>query len=194
MSTQSQEDSIKEGKQRDEILFSFKAIGIAEIVLGILLIIFGILTVIFASMKYYFPVSLSGCGIWGGLCSVPAGVMSISTSNKVTYFSVGWSMLCSIFGSFFSFLICSISFGGAIESGNYGLNEIIFFNIFLFVFGISQLTLCIYSSVVFGRLYWSYPYHLRNQDFLCPCSLMSRNRTNFADVMYSTIASKKHDY
>jgi len=135
-----------------------------------------------------------GYGIWCGLFSIPAGVMSISASNKVTYFSVGWALICSVIGSFFAFLLCSLSLAGAIQAVESYFDEIFVFNFLLFIFGIAQFVLCIYTSVVFGRLYSSYPYHVRHQDTLYPCSMKSQYQENFAHVMYSTIASKKHDH
>ena len=198
MSLSSQEDSVKEGKEREEILFSFKAVGIAEITLGVTLLLIGIITVICASISHSWShvVSLSGCGIWCGLLSIPAGVMSLSTSNKVTYFSVGWTFISSITGSFFSLLLCILSIAGALHTLDYRFDEVTAFNIALFILGIAQLVLCIYTSIVFGRLYSNYPYHIRHQDFLCPCFCANhyQNQPSFGHVMYSTIASKKHDY
>ena len=195
MSSQT-EESIQEGKAREETLFSFKAIGAAVIGLGGLLFLLGMLTVIFASIRHswYHPLSLSGCGIWCGLFSIPGGIMSIAVANKATYFSAGWAMICSIFGSFFSFLLCSLSLAGAIEAVERSFDEVVVFNILLFIFGIAQLVLCCYNSVVFSRLSASYPYHVRKQDHLCPCSVNSQNQSSFGNVMYSTIVPKKHDY
>ena len=200
MSSPCQKDSIKEGKERDEILFLFKAVGIAEIVLSVVLLVIGLITVLCGWIAHnpgwhQHDVSLSGYGVWCGLFSIPAGVMSISTSSKVTYFSVGWAFITSIIGSFFSFLLCVLSLTGALETLlNDWFDETVVFNFALLIFGIAQIVLCSYTTVVFGRLYSSYPYHIRHQDFLCPCVIKYQNQTNFANVMYSTIASKKHDY
>jgi len=62
MSSQSQEDSIKEGQEREKVLFSFKAIGIVEIVLGGWLILLEILTVILAVVDNYWYHELSCVG------------------------------------------------------------------------------------------------------------------------------------
>ena len=65
MSPSSQEDSIKEGKEHEEISFSFKAVEIAEIMLGVTLLSVETVTLIFAMVGDYWSwaVSLSGCGI-----------------------------------------------------------------------------------------------------------------------------------
>ena len=196
MSSEAQQDSIKDGKQRDEILFSFKVIGIVEIALGIWLLLLGILTLIFACVNYSWGnrLSRSGYGIWCGLFSIPAGILSISTSSKVTYFSVGWSFICSMIGSFFSVMLCILSMAGGILSLSNGFSIVVVFNVVLFMFGVPQLVLCSYSSVVFGRLYYSYPYYVCHQDYLFPCFYMIPSQPNFANVMYSTLNAKKHDY
>ena len=197
MSSKTQEDDIKEGKLREEILNSFREIGIAKVVISILLFLIGILAEIFASIHYWHhplsPYLLSGYGIWCSIFGIPAGIMSISTSYKVTHFSVGWSMICSVIGSFFSFLLCCLSLAGVLLVMEWRYGDLAALNFLLFVFGVALFVLCLYCTIVFTRLYLSYPYHVRSQDFLCPC-FKHRSPSSFAHVMYSTIASKKHDY
>ena len=53
MSPSSQEDSIKEGKEHEEISFLFKTVEIAEIMLGVTLLSAETVTLIFAIVGDY---------------------------------------------------------------------------------------------------------------------------------------------
>ena len=188
-----QDNAIKDGKDRDEVLFSFKAVGITEIILAGWLIILGIIAAIVAAAagSYNHGVSLVCSGVWCGIFSLPAGIMSYITSQKVSYFNVGWSMICSIISSVFMFVLLILSFFAAVEH----VDVASVFNIMLVIFDLAQFSLNVYSSIVFGQLFANYPYHTfpGNELFSCYCCY-NRSPNNFAHVMYSNIAPKKHDY
>ena len=196
MTEEAEPSSAEKGKQRDEILFSFFAIGIAQLVLGGWLMLIEIIVIICASTSYpwMYNISLISPGIWCGVISIPAGIMSIAMSKKVTYFSIGWSLICSVVGAIFMLLLVCLSLAAAIQA-TMRINAVIVFNIILLISSIAQFTLCCYNSVVFGRLYTNYPHHVSRDNVLCPCCwCKSGPRDNFAHVMYSTIAPKKHDH
>ena len=67
--------------------------------------------------------------------------------------------------------------------------------IVLFICGLANITLCLYNAIVFGRLFTNYSHRVVEGNGLCPCCNYSRHQgNNFAHVMYTNLASKKHDY
>lgn len=188
-----QNKAVEEGRNRDEILFSFKAIGLTELLLGLSLVLLGIITAICSAVTYpwFHQMSMVCGGVWCGLFSIPAGIMSFIASKKVSYFNVGWAMICSITASCFMFVLLVLSCIGTFET----IDGISSLHILLMIFALAQFSLCLYSSIVFGRMYASYPYHTFPGNELISCGCCYQNSpNNFAHVMYSNVAMKKHDY
>ena len=197
MQSNSEEQAAEEGRQREEVLCSFKKIGVAEIVLCTCLFLFGIITTIIAATghSWFYQFSLVSSGVWCSLLSLPAGIMSVVTASKVSYFNIGWSFILFIIGSLFLFLHLCLTLVAAIESASFFPDVVCAFNIILLICGLASFTLYLYQVVVFGRMFINYPHHVVEGNGLCPCCNFSRHeRNSFAHVMYTNLAPKKHDH
>ena len=99
--------AVDNGKQHEEILYSLKKIGLAGIILCICLFCTGILTTIVGTLylRWWHVFTKVTSGVWCGLLSFPAAIMSLVTANKTSCFNMD--------GHLFFLFIFSVSIIGA---------------------------------------------------------------------------------
>ncbi|XP_076801592.1 uncharacterized protein LOC143446031 [Clavelina lepadiformis] len=184
-------------KEQDAILYSFKGIGIAQLVLAVLLIIFCIVSLCVAAYCCYSPITMVSAGIWCNIWVFPAGLMSIAASKNVTSTTVTWTMISSGVASFFIFVLVVIEIIAFIVSLANPYRDqlaLLVIHMFMLSLAMAQLTLCVRSTFVFSRMYCSSPYQpvgLHNAT-CASCCIPRSQSMGYPQVLYTAINPKPH--